>query len=275
MPRNHGSRVKLILTQFRNCAAPAGRPPRPAGTLRTRRRPKLGGRPAPVPAAPSGAPPSAALGGPHAQHRPEALAPGAPSRRTSRPALGECGRRRLGCRGVGARGQRLRRPQEPPPLSRAGERGWARSGAAGAVPDGGVGGRLAPAAGASGQGAGLGAGPDSGTRAAPPLRRAAGKARERSGAGAPPSAGRSGYSPGSAASPPEPRRFARAGRDIVTELGRQRCIVGAFKVAGGAARPLGPTGPGSPRSSRFGPATPRPTTRPRPPRPVEQRNQKW
>lgn len=142
-----------------------------------------------------------------------------------------------------ARGQPLRRPQEPPPAPLLVKRGSARSGAAGAVPDGGVGGRLAPAAGASG----LGAGPGSGGRAAPPLRRAAVRARERSGAGAPPSAGRSGYSRGSPASPPAPPGFAGAVRDIVTELGRQRCIVGAFKAAGNVARPLGPTGPSSPR----------------------------
>lgn len=160
LPRNRGGRVKLILTQFRNCAAPAGRPAEPAGALGTCRRPELGGRPAPVLAAPPGAPASAALGGPRAPHWREALAPGAPSPRTSRPALGECGRPRWGCRGVLARGQGPRRPQEPPPapppLPRAVQRGSARSAAAGAAPDGGVGDRLAPAADASGLGAGLG-----------------------------------------------------------------------------------------------------------------------
>lgn len=109
LPRNRGGRVKLILTQFRNCAAPAGRPAESAGALGTRRRPKLGGRPAPVPAAPPVAPPSAALGGPRAPHWREALAPGAPSPRTFRPVLGECGHPRWVCRGVLARGRPLHR----------------------------------------------------------------------------------------------------------------------------------------------------------------------
>lgn len=100
-------------------------------------------------------------------------------------------------------------------------------------------------------GGGPGWGPDrAGRQATPPLRRAAGRARESGGAGAPPSAGRSGYSRRSPAAPPAPRRFAGAGRDIVTELGRQRCIVGSFKAAGSAARPLGPPPPSPARPPR-------------------------
>lgn len=48
LPRNRGRRVKLILTQFRNCAAPAGRPAGLAWALGTRRRPEPCSRPAPV-----------------------------------------------------------------------------------------------------------------------------------------------------------------------------------------------------------------------------------
>lgn len=58
LPGDRGRRVKLILTQFRNCAAPAGRLAGPAGALGTRRRPEPGGRPAPVP---GGAAPRASL----------------------------------------------------------------------------------------------------------------------------------------------------------------------------------------------------------------------
>lgn len=89
-----------------------------------------------------------------------------------------------------ARGQPLRRSQEPPPapppLQRAVKRGSERSGAADAAPDGGVGGRLAPEAGASGLGAGLrgraGLGRPSGSAPSPGLGQSA---REERRGGAP------------------------------------------------------------------------------------------
>lgn len=181
LPRNRGRGVKLILTQFRNCAAPAGRLEGPAGAVGTRRRSEPGGRPAPVPGhtAPRACscPPRAARpapqGGPGSPARPL----GAPPRRVlgerGRPggAAGVCERAGSGCAAGRSRpnavaapaGGRSRRGEEP-----GGRRGAARGASAGS----GVGSRLAPAAGVSGLGAGLGAGP--GGQAAPPLRRVAG-----------------------------------------------------------------------------------------------------
>ncbi|XP_036721910.1 cleavage and polyadenylation specificity factor subunit 6-like [Balaenoptera musculus] len=116
------------------------------------------------------------------------------------------------------------------------EQGSGRGAGRRASVGGGVRARLAPAAGASGRGAGLGAGPG-GWRlrpfAGPPAERARAAAR-----GRPPRPG----ARVTAAAPllPRPRLAGSpAPGDSVTELGRQRCIVGAFKAAGSAARPLG------------------------------------
>ncbi|XP_073079647.1 uncharacterized protein [Manis javanica] len=192
----------------------------PAGALGTRR-------------SPAAAPPS--------PRRREARASRAPSPLACGPAL--CERGRPG----GSRRLRARAEAAPPagaaPSAAAG--GRTRLGA-----ERGVGGRLPPAAAASGLGAGPGRRPG-GSAPSP----AAGSARERSGAGAPPSAGRSGYRRGRPAPPPVPRRFAGAGGALVTEPGRRRCIVGAVQAAGRAARPLRlplqpPTRPSSPRPPR-------------------------
>ncbi|KAK2101808.1 hypothetical protein P7K49_019474, partial [Saguinus oedipus] len=125
----------------------------------------------------------------------------------------------------------------------------------------GVGGPLAPAAGASGLGAGLGAGPG---RAAGRLRPFAGprlSAREERRGGAP--LGRAlGFQPPLPRAPPAPGPLAGAGRDLVTELGRQRCIVGAFKATGSAARPSGP--PGHARQARDASQPPPARDAPRP-----------
>lgn len=174
LPRNRGRGVKLILTQFRNCAAPAGRLEGPAGAVGTRRRSEPGGHTAPrACSCLQRAARPAPQGGPGSPARPLGAPP--------RPALGERGRPWRGCGSPRARGQRLRRRREPPQrgcrsrgraIETRREAGGRRGAGRGASAGGGVGSRLAPAAGVSGLGAGLGAGP--GGRAAPPLRRVAG-----------------------------------------------------------------------------------------------------
>nr|XP_023499801.1 uncharacterized protein LOC111774044 [Equus caballus] len=190
--------------------------------------------------------------------------PGAPSPRTSRPALGEGGRPGA-VPGLRARGQPLHREQEPPPapprLPRAGGRGSAGRGARGAVRGAGRARAAELAAGELprpvplGWGPGWGpgrAGPPGGSAPSPGGRLSA-RAERRGGAPLGRALGLQPLlPPPPAPRPPAPRRFAGARRDGVTELGRQRCIVGAFKAAGSAGRPLGPTGPSSARHPRPG-----------------------